>query len=87
MIAAHLHGRIASRVEPFPPDEVSYVDADSDQLRDGYLGGHAWGARVEALPDGRMSLQFSTNEICWAGATLGFEGSAWTIVELNGGCD
>ena len=86
VIASHVRGRAMSRIEP-APDEVSTVDAASDPLRDGYLKGLAWGARVEALPDGRASLQFSTNEICWAGATLRFEGKRWLIAELNGGCD
>lgn len=86
IVASHVRGRVVARIEP-APDEVSTVDANADQLRDGYLKGLAWGARVEALPDGRMSLQFSTNEICWAGATLRFEGKGWRVAELNGGCD
>ncbi len=85
VIASHVRGRVLARIEP-APDETAAVDADSDRLRDGYLKGLAWGARVEAKGD-ELSLQFSTNEICWAGATLHFEGKGWLIAELNGGCD
>ena len=85
VIAAHLHGHVASRIEPGEP-EISQVDANSGQLRDGYLKGLAWGARVQAKGDD-LVVQFSTNAYCWAGATLRPAGQGWTLAELNGGCD
>ena len=85
-IAPHVQGRVVSRVEPVQPEGPSLVDADSDQLRDGYLKGGAWGARVSQR-EGDLVVQFSTNEFCWAGATLRFEGRRWVLAELNGGCD
>ena len=85
VIAAHLRGPIPHRIEPDPP-EITYVDARAERLRDGYLRGLAWGARIEG-EQRDLSVQFSTNDYCWAGATLRYDGTLWWLVALNAGCD
>jgi hypothetical protein len=85
VIAAHLRGHVAYRIEPEPAD-ISYVDADSDRLRDGYLKGFAWGAWIDSRQRD-LFIQFATSEYCGAGATLRFDGRAWWLVELGSLCD
>lgn len=85
VIAAHLRGRIPFRIEP-EPAEISYIDADSERLRDGFLRGFAWGGWINS-EQRDLRILFSANEFCGAGGTLRFDGQGWRLVELGSLCD
>lgn len=62
------------------------VSKHSEEIRHGYGRGNAWGATVELIGND-IWVNFMTDEICWKGFTIRFDGSKWNIFELNSGCD
>ena len=72
--------------EPPNPGAVSYIDADSELLRDGYVRGRAWGGWINAQQRD-LQFRFSTSETCGAGGTLRLDGQGWRLIELGGFCD
>lgn len=86
VIAKHIRQSVAKRTEGITPEEISHVDLDDADLRDGYAKGRAWGALAERTERG-LHVNFSTGETCWAGFFLRFDRTAWVVAELSGGCD
>lgn len=86
VIANHVRHTVAKRIEGITPETISRVGIDDADLHDGYAKGAAWGASAERAGSG-LHVNFSTGETCWAGFNLRFDGRAWVVSELSGGCD
>jgi hypothetical protein len=88
VISLHMPERIAHRIEgpSVERPEVTFIGRDAPQLANGYGKGGAWGATAQA-ENSALDVSFSTGETCWAGFSMRFDGRAWLLVGVHGGCD